>query len=113
MEVLVSAIITPSRTLSHRVEEFLPTITSPVFSEIVVVFSEWDEHCVSGTLARILHKMYEIKDFRVAFCLEALEPKIPNLHELTLETKAAVRAGTYDFLPCPPSVFSRTATMYV
>jgi CRISPR/Cas system endoribonuclease Cas6 (RAMP superfamily) len=57
--------------------------------------------------------MYEVKEFMVGFCLEALEKsRAPNLHHLTLETRAAAAAGTYDFLPCPPSVFSRTVTEY-
>ena len=49
----------------------------------------------------------------MAFCLEALEElRGPSLHRLTLETRAAIAAGTYDFLPYPPSVFSRTVTRY-
>ena len=109
MEILVSAIISPSQTFSRRIEELLLTITSPAFSEIIVVFSESDVHCVSGVFAWILHEMYKIKEFRVAFCLETPEEsRIANLHKLTSETRTAVRAGTYDFLPCPPSVFSRT-----
>ena len=113
MEVLISAIITPSQTFSRRVEELLLTITSPVFSEIIVIFSERDVHCVSGIFAWILHEMYKVKEFRVAFCLETLEEsRVANLHKLISETRAAVRAGTYDFLSCPPSVFSRTVTRY-
>lgn len=61
----------------------------------------------------MLRDMYEIREFRVVFCLEALEElRAPNLHHLTLETEAAVAAGIYDFLPCPPIVFSRTVTRY-
>ena len=36
----------------------------------------------------------------------------PGLRQLTLETKKAVALGRYDFLPCPPLVFSRTETRY-
>jgi hypothetical protein len=64
-------------------------------------------------LAQVLCEMYEIKEFKVAFCLETLEElRVQNLHHLTLEVKAAVAGGTFDFLPCSPLVFSRTVTCY-
>ena len=64
-------------------------------------------------LDEVLREMHEIKGFRVAFCLETLEELgEQNLHQLTLETRASAAAGAYDFLPCPPLVFSRTVTRY-
>ena len=64
-------------------------------------------------MARILREMYEVKEFRVAFRLETLEVlRVPNSCRLTSETRKAVTAGTYDFLPCPPLIFSRTVTKY-
>lgn len=95
------------------VKELLSTITSPLFSEIIVVFSERDIHCPSEVLARILREMYEIREFRVVFRLETLEEsRVKNLHAVTLATGAAVAAGLYDFLPDPPSVISCTETGY-
>ena len=96
-----------------RIKELVSTIVSPVFSEFVVVFSEGEAHCPSGDLACALREVHEIKGFRVAFCLEALEElRVPCLHRLTLGTRTAIAAGTYDFLPCPPLVFSRTVARY-
>jgi len=96
-----------------RIKELFSTIVSPVFSELVVVFSEGEAHCPSGDLACALREMHTIKGFRVAFCLEVLEElRVLGLHRLTLETRAATVAGTYDFLPCPPLVFSRAVTRY-
>jgi hypothetical protein len=61
----------------------------------------------------MLHEMYDIKKFRVAFCLQALEKFMAQgLHELTLNTKRAAELGVYNFLPCPPLVFARTETRY-
>ena len=89
-------------------ERFLSTIVSPVFSEIVIVFSELDVFR-ARPLEPILRELYRTKEFRVAFCLETLEElRAESLRKLTLDTGAAVRAGLYDFLPCPPLVFSRT-----
>lgn len=61
----------------------------------------------------MLRDMYDVKTFRVTFCLETLEGfTSPNLHQLTLETKRAAELGAYNFLPCPPFVFARTETKY-
>jgi hypothetical protein len=113
IEVSASAITTPSQVYSRTVKELLSTITSPVFSEIVVVFSERDVNFSSWRLAWVLHGMYRVREFRAAFCLETLEElRAENFHMLMSGTRAAVTEGTYHFLPCPPSVFSRTEARY-
>jgi len=99
------------RTLWGRgptLEELLPTITSPVFSEIVVVFSEDEVRWPPWGLANLLREVHKIKEFRLAFCLETTERlRAANLRYLTLATQAEVAKGSYDFLPRPPLVFSR------
>jgi len=101
---------------AHVVEtvgRFLSTIDSPAFSELVVVFSEVYARRPPRGLGQVLRGLYRIKSFRLAFCLETLEEFVePALRQLTLETKAAVASGMYDFLPCPPLVFARTETRY-
>ncbi|KAF9783267.1 hypothetical protein BJ322DRAFT_1110147 [Thelephora terrestris] len=88
--------------------EFLSTITSPVFSEIVVIFPESGASCTWETLARVMHSLYEIRGFSVVFCLEGSETsRAEGQRELTVETEKAVAAGLYDFLPHPPLVFFR------
>ena len=50
----------------------------------------------------------------VVFCLEALEiSRAESQRKLAMETRGAVAAGLYDFLPRPPFVFSRRAANYV
>lgn len=94
-------------------EELLPTITSPVFSEIVVVFSEEEVHRLPPGLAKALHKMYKIRKFSVAFCLETIERfEVYSLRLLASEIEMGALKGSLDFLPCPPSVFSRTLAKY-
>jgi hypothetical protein len=89
--------------------QLLSTVTSQAFSEIVIVISEDEVHSLSRRLPFIVREVHKVKEFRVAFCLEALEEsREAGLSTLTLETEAAVAAGLYFFLPCPPSVFSRT-----
>lgn len=101
-----------ARTIKE-VKQLLSTITSPTFSEIVVVFSESDAHWMPRGLGEALRDMHDIKKFRVAFCLETLGGFMaPSLRELTLETKRTTALGTYDFLPCPPVVFARTGAMH-
>jgi len=95
-------------TYPYLVKDLLSTITSPVFSEIVVVFSTKGLYHSPRGFASTLHEMYRIRQFKAAFCLETLGGStVGDLHALVLKTRAAVVEGTYDFLPCPPSVFSR------
>ena len=96
----------------HAIKTLLSTIASPEFSEVVVLFPEGGIHWATERLVSVLREMYEIKRFRVSFCLELAERRMPYAHRLTLEVEAGVVAGIYDFLPCPPSVFFRTMTRY-
>ena len=94
---------------SRILKEFLPTITSPVFSEIVVIFSEEEVLWPPWDLAEVLREIHEIRKFHLAFCLETMERiRAMNLRALSLATQREVEKGTYDFLACPPAVFSRT-----
>lgn len=102
-----------SRTYARTIKELLSTITSPAFSEIVVVFPRMETPWPPPVLVEALREMCVIKEFRVAFCLETSEMLgAPGLHHMTLETMAAAAGGTFDFLPCPPLVFSRTVTRF-
>jgi len=82
----------PSLNYTRKIEEKFYTIPPPVFSEM-------EAPCPSRTpSALISREMYEIKEFKVASCLETLEVlRVPNLRRLTSETGKAVAAGTYDF----------------
>ena len=112
LEVLGS-LVAKSPEHARTFREFLSTIASPAFSEVVVVFHELDVRWPPRGLNEGLREMYKIKRFRVAFCLEALEElRVPNLHQLTLDTRAAAEGGAYDFLPSSPLVFFRTVTRY-
>ena len=113
IEVTLHSTVPALGNYGHQVEELLSTVTSTAFSEIIVLFPHWKAHCISGILPRTLRKMYEIKEFRVSFCLETVEQsRVLDLHLLTQRTKAAVEEGAYDFLPCPPLVFSRAVVGY-
>jgi hypothetical protein len=53
--------------------------------------------------------MYEIREFRVAFCLETTERfGVLNSQDLESAMQVEVAKSSYDFLPHPPLVFSRT-----
>jgi hypothetical protein len=89
----------------------LSTITSPAFSEIVIVFVT--ASCWQKSLAEVLVQLYKIKEFRVVFCLQVSEEsRALLLQRLTLGTRKAVAEGTYDFLPCPPLVCSRPVSSF-
>jgi hypothetical protein len=85
---------------SRALKELLLTITSPVFFEIIVVFSEVEARYPPRGLAKMLREMYEIRGFRVTFCLETREAiTVPNLRALTSAKQVEVGKGAYDFLP--------------
>ena len=106
IEVPISLLIYVSKALS--------TITSPVFFELTIIFSENEVDFSSEILARAIRELYGIKEFHVAFCLESLENSKADLQrKLAEETEGAVAAGLYDFLPRPPLVVSRTVAKYV
>ena len=68
----------------------------------IVDLEAWLGHCARCAKSRFR--------FRVAFGSETLEEgRVRNLHTLMLEMRAAVAAGAYNFLPCPPLVFSSYA----
>jgi hypothetical protein len=95
-------------------ERLLSTIISPVFSEIVIIFSGSDVYRPPETLASVIREFCGTRELRVAFCLEtSKESEVEGLRKLTLETERTAAAGLYDFLPCPPLVFSRAVTKYV
>jgi len=103
----------PSRGYTRRIELLLSAVTSPAFSEIVIIFSGGDVYRPSKTLASIVRGFCKIKEFKVAFCLETLgDSGAENLRRLTLETGRAAEIGLYDFLPRPPLVFSCPITKY-
>lgn len=104
----------PSRGYTRRIGRLLSAITSPTFSEIVIIFSGRDVYRPSESLALIVREFCKIKNFRVAFCLETLgDSRGENLRMLTLETERAAAAGLYDFLTYPPFVFSCTMAKYL
>lgn len=112
LEVKVSLIAESSKH-ARTIRDLLSTITSPAFSEVVVVFCEMDVRWPPRGLNEVLREMYKIKRFRVAFCLETQEElRAQGLHQLSVGTGATVAGGAYDFLPSPPLVFSRRGTRY-
>ena len=99
------------RDYGRTLKEFFPTITSPVFSEIVVIFP--GEVSWPRGLAEVLHEIYRIREFRLVFCLETMErSRVVDLQAFEIATRAEMAKGSYDFLPCPPVIFFRALTKY-
>jgi len=100
-----------SSEYTSTIKQLLSTIASPAFSEIIITFPE-GRH-LPALLGEALRELYKIRDFRAVFCLETLEElRLPNLQRLTSEARVAAAEGAFDFLPCPPLIFSREVTRY-
>lgn len=59
----------------------------------------------------MLRELYRIREFGVVLCAKAPEAK-RELCQVILEQDKTAEEGTFDFLPRPPLVFSRTETLY-
>ena len=92
----------------HILREALRTITSPVFSEIVVVFNEEDVHWLPSGMIDVLREMHEIKNFRLVFYLGLTG--VESVESTSLEGDDAGGSGegflqfsplpTFGYFPC-------------
>ena len=83
-----------------------------MFSEIVVSLTPWGIHRVRP-LEPALRELYRTKEFKVAFCLEVSNRTgLEDKDRLILGMEKIVGTGLYDFLPCPPLIFSRSVVSY-
>ena len=89
----------------------LSTITSPVFSEVVIVLQDGSirngysfEHLLS-----VVRGTYEVKPFCLIFCLEIWEGyREDATKRLRSHINAEAARGWLDFLPCPPIIVYNT-----
>ena len=103
--------VSPSLTLTF-LRNLLPTITSPVFSDVVIILREgtiqdmvFIQHVVFSTM----RSLYEVKPFRLVFSLEIWEGDKENIVEMLKRCIDVETAkGGLDFLPCPPVIVSNT-----
>lgn len=88
------------------------TITSPVFSDIVIVLEDQDicnEKFFRLILSKYLPSLYRIKPFRLVFCLEIWDG---DREETTKRLKGYIEVeearGGMGFLSCPPKIICDT-----
>ena len=82
-------------------------ITSPVFSELVVVFRERDSTCLNWEVItfEILREMYQVKPFQLVFLPELLDSlQSDTQRELEISLELATEEGRFDFLDSPPTI---------
>ena len=99
------------REYGHTLKKLLSTITSPLFSDNVIVLTKEVVPWSSWAGADAFREMYEIKKFRLIFCLEMLDAsRVSNPRDMIMAVQGELAEGSFDFLPCPPLVLSRTVT---
>jgi len=87
------------------VMEVFSTITSPVFSELVIVltghvdFSRW-----TVKLPNALRMINKVKPFKLVFSLEAPSPSQWETQQLEGVLEFVTTGGFFDFLDPPPSI---------
>ena len=90
------------------------TITSPVFSELVIVFADYVVHFPQNvTLFETLRTMYEARPFKLVALFEILDSSRGEVRWGLVEAmESAVAEGTFDFLDSPPAIRITRARRY-
>lgn len=92
--------------------DLLSTIRSPVFSDLVIVLEDRTTHDTrffQHTLFGVVRCMYEVRPFRLVFCLEIWDgDQEDTARMLKRYIDAEVAEGGLEFLPCPPLIVSDT-----
>lgn len=107
LEVQVPPIL---KGFSQNLSEALPTITSPVFSEVIFIFSEEEVRWPPLGLVEVICRLHKIREFHLSFCLETQDVVPKCFPALTRVIQEDIANGFYDFLRSPPAVFFRTPT---
>jgi len=95
----------------------MATITSPVFSDVVIVLEDGAIDNPWFSRYRLFHavrSVHEVKPFRLVFCLEVWEGSLEyTVGRLKRYINAEAAEGGLDFLPRPPVIVSNTQATYV
>jgi len=100
----------PSNLTPSFLRDLLPTITSSVFSEVIIIFEDSDiQDFFPWGLFNVVRGMYEVKPFHLVFSLETWERNRKRATErLKWLIDAEAAKGGLDFLPCPPVIVFNT-----
>ena len=91
--------------------EVFSTITSPVFSELVLIIGEDDITDLPSDMALLetLRMMNEVRPFRLVFLFPVLDEfwrgfQWERRRELEEALDSVIAGGSFDFLNSPPSI---------
>ena len=95
----------PSPNLGgHVVAKLFSTITSPVFSELIIAIVRYETHLPwAGTLFRELRAVNEVRPFKLVFLLE-MSDSWEAQQELMEALDSAATKALLDFLDSPPTI---------
>lgn len=84
------------------------TITSPVFSEVVIVLREYEIASLPSqvVLFQALRTMNKVKPFKLAFLVEISGFYPEERQELAGALDSVIAKGLLDFLESPPSILT-------
>ena len=96
--------------------DILSTITSSVFSDLVIVLEERTTRYADffqHALFTLVRRVYEARPFRLVFSLETRhDDREHTVGMLKKYIDAEAAAGGLNFLPCPPVILSSTRVRY-
>ena len=108
LEVAMGAILHHANTSLTFLKDLLSTITSPAFSEIVIVVEDNVTHYADffqHVLSKVVRRLYEVKPFRLVFCLKVWDgDREATVKRLKGYIDGEAAEGGLEFLPCPPVI---------
>ena len=115
LEITVRGISQCPEAALRFLRALLSTITSPVFSDIVIVLwdmTSHDAHFFRRALFGTIQSIYDVKPFRLVFLLEIRDGyREDTLEKLKRYIDVEAAEGGLGYLPCPPGiVVSNTQT---
>jgi len=85
--------------------ELFSTITSPAFSELIIVLTEHSYFPQNTAFFNALRTMNEARPFKLVFSLEVWDSPYREMRWWLIEAvELAITEGTFDFLDSPPVV---------
>ena len=108
LEVTASSVSQARADAPSLLRDIVFTITSPVFSEIILVFQRPDLYRPYHIPFDAFREMYSKRKFRLVFCLEVLKKyRAGGLEAMRQRLDSEVAQQRLDFLDSPPTLTIR------
>ena len=108
LEVTASSVSQTRADAPYLLRDIFSTITSPDFSEIILVFQRPDLYRPYQIPFEVFREMYSKRKFRLVFCLEVLKKyRAAGWEVMRQRLDSEIAQRRLDFLSSPPTLAVR------